>query len=126
MSLVTVLPSALVYVKVRLSPLVVAGIIINEKVPPTIGETTQLITMVPIFDQFTASIPIPTIANPTIAPMILCVVETGQPIQLATVNQSAAASRAESIPQTRISGFPRIGVGSMIPFLIVLVTLPLQ
>ena len=58
------------------------------------------------------------------APMMLCVVETGHPIQLATVSQSAAASREESIPQTRISGLPRIGVGSMMPFRMVLVTFP--
>ena len=56
--------------------------------------------------------------------MMLCVVETGQPIQLAIVSQIAAASNADNIPQTRISGFPKIGVGSIMLFLIVFVTCP--
>ena len=73
-------------------------------VPPTSGETIQLRTIIPIFNQLTASTPMPTTANPTIAPIILCVVETGQLNQLANVNHSAAASMADTIPQTRISG----------------------
>ena len=47
--------------------------------PPSSGETIQLATIWPILPQFTASIPIPAIAKPTIAPTIECVVETGQP-----------------------------------------------
>ena len=67
-------------------------------VPAMTGDTTQLATIVLTLDQFTASVETPTAAKPTIAPTIECVVDTGQPLKLAIINQVPAASSAESIP----------------------------
>ena len=47
--------------------------------PPSIGETTQLAAILPITAQFTASKPPAIKPNPTTAPTMLCVVETGHP-----------------------------------------------
>ena len=73
-------------------------------VPDINGETTQLDTIDPTLDQLTASTLIPTAANPTIAPTIECVVETGHPLDEAISNQVPAASNAANIPNTNKSG----------------------
>ena len=93
-------------------------------VPAITGDTTQLATMVLTLDQFTASTETPTAANPTIAPTIECVVDTGQPMKLAIINQVPAARSAESIPKTRRSGESTNTALSTIPFRIVDVTSP--
>ena len=66
--------------------------------PAVAGDTTQLITMVPTCPHCTASMPIPTAAKPTMAPIIECVVETGQPFLDATSSQVPAASNDASMP----------------------------
>ena len=66
----------------------------------------------------------PAMAKPTRAPTMEWVVETGQPRLEATISQMAAASRAASMPKTRISGLSAIPEGSMIPLRMVLVTCP--
>ena len=66
--------------------------------PAKRGDTTQLIAIVPTLPHATASTEMPTAANPTMAPTIECVVETGQPRLLAIASHVAAASSAASIP----------------------------
>ena len=66
--------------------------------PAVSGDTTQLATMVPTWSHFTASMPIPTAAKPTIAPTMEWVVETGQPRCEAIKSQVPAASSEASIP----------------------------
>ncbi len=92
-------------------------------VPPSTGEISQLATMLPIFSHSTDSIPMPTVPKPTSAPTMVCVVDTGQPKWLATINQVPAASSAASMPRTRISG-DGTTEASMIPLRMVLVTWP--
>ena len=60
-------------------------------VPPTTGLTTQLPTTLPTLSHFTASGPMPTMANPISAPIIEWVVDKGQPFHDATISQNAAA-----------------------------------
>lgn len=66
--------------------------------PETSGDTTQLSTIWPTLPHCTASMPMPTAAKPTIAPMMEWVVETGQPIFEARFNHTAAASSEPSMP----------------------------
>jgi hypothetical protein len=51
----------------------------QAKKPPNSGEITQLAAIYPIITQFTEAMPMPTMANPTIPPTMLWVVETGHP-----------------------------------------------
>ena len=67
-------------------------------VPASSGDTSELAAMVPTFSQCTASTPIPTAAKPTMAPTIEWVVDTGQPLILASISQVPAASSADSMP----------------------------
>ena len=67
-------------------------------VPPTNGETIQLITTVTRLCHLTASGPMATTAKPTMAPTMEWVVETGQPLAEAIISQMAEASRAASMP----------------------------
>ena len=67
-------------------------------VPPSAGDTTQLATIWVILSHFTASTPMPAMVNPTMAPMMECVVDTGQPLLEAIISQMAAASSAASMP----------------------------
>jgi len=92
--------------------------------PAVTGETTQLMTIVPTCSQWTASMPIPTAANPTMAPTIECVVETGQPFWDAMSSHVPAASNAASIPYTSSSGVPASSSASTMPLRMVDVTSP--
>ena len=67
-------------------------------VPESNGDTTQLAAIAATLSQATASTDMPTAANPTIAPTMECVVETGHPFWLASANQVAAASKEASMP----------------------------
>src|SRR4051794_27520675 len=96
--------------------------IMNEMVPASNGEMTQLDTMGNTPAHFTESTPTPTAAKPITAPMMECVVETGQPLMEATSNQVPAASSAASMPNTICSGV--IIVESTMPLRIVWVTEP--
>ena len=98
--------------------------IANEMVPAIRGETTQLSTIVLTLSQFTASLETPTAAKPTMAPTILWVVETGQPIKLASISQVPAASNDESIPKTSRSGLSANTPESTMPLRMVEVTSP--
>jgi len=69
----------------------------NATTPPNTGEITQLATICPIFPQCTASNPIPATANPTSAPTIECVVETGHPLAEATASQIGDAQMRFSL-----------------------------
>ena len=64
------------------------------------------------------------IPKPTIAPTIVCVVETGHPLRLAIINHDPAANKEEIIPYISKSKFPVNNSGSITPFLIVCVTPP--
>ena len=57
-------------------------------------------------------------------PTIECVVETGQPLELATKSHVPAASNADIIPIIKIFSLPTYKFGSTIPFLMVDVTSP--
>jgi len=70
----------------------------KEMVPASTGDTTQLATMVVTRPQLTTSTEMPTAAKPTMAPTIEWVVETGQPLRLATSSQMPAANSADVIP----------------------------
>ena len=96
----------------------------KEMVPAITGETTQLATMVLTLPQFTASLETPTAAKPTMAPTMLCVVDTGQPIKLASISQVPAAKSAESIPNTKRSGLSANTPESTMPLRMVEVTSP--
>ena len=74
--------------------------------------------------QATASTPTPTAPNPTIAPTIECVVETGQPREDAINSQVAAAKSEASIPYTSNSGLDTNDPESRMPFRTVAVTSP--
>lgn len=69
--------------------------------PPSSGERIQEIAIWPISPHCTISRPpVPVTkpvvtAAPTIPPMIACVVETGQPIFVASSSQTAAPSSAD-------------------------------
>jgi hypothetical protein len=52
--------------------------------PENNGEVTQLIAILPTFPHETASTPLVIKTKPTIDPTIVWVVETGQPLKLAT------------------------------------------
>ena len=73
--------------------------------PPSRGDITQEIAIVPIMPQFTVdnaiSVPPKVIPNtielPTTPPIIAWVVETGRPFLVANNNQNAAAISAESM-----------------------------
>ena len=67
-------------------------------VPANTGETTQLAAIFPTFIQLTASTEMPTDPKPTIAPTMLCVVDTGQPYVVAIKSQIPAARSADIIP----------------------------
>ncbi len=58
----------------------------------------------------TASIDTPTAAKPITAPMIEWVVDTGQPLAVATISQVPAASSADIMPSTIRSGEITVGV----------------
>ncbi len=90
--------------------------------PESIGVTTQLATIGPMASQCTASVDTPTAAKPMTAPMIECVVETGQPFIVAIISQVPAASSADIMPSTIRSG--EMTSASTMPFLIVSVTSP--
>ena len=59
---------------------------------------TQLVAMEATLFQCTASRPMPMAPKPTIAPISVCVVDTGQTLYEATVSQIAAASSEDSMP----------------------------
>ena len=62
------------------------------------GDVIQDRPILPTTDQLILSKPKAYIPNPTIAPTIVCVVETGQPRRLAINNQVPAANKAEIMP----------------------------
>ena len=72
--------------------------------PDIKGETTQLMTMFATLLQLTASVPMPTMAKPTMAPTIVWVVDTGQPARDAINNQIPAAISEASMPYISSSG----------------------
>ncbi|MNJ62373.1 hypothetical protein D3C77_582130 [compost metagenome] len=90
--------------------------------PERNGVITQLATIGPIAPHCTASIEMPTAAKPITAPTIECVVDTGQPREVAISSQVPAASSADIMPSTIRSGV-MISASTM-PFLIVSVTSP--
>ena len=62
------------------------------------GDVIQDKPILPTTDQLILSKPKAYIPKPTIAPTIVCVVETGQPRRLAINNQVPAANKAEIMP----------------------------
>ena len=92
--------------------------------PARSGDTTQLAAICPTLPHATASTEIPTAAKPTMAPTMECVVETGHPLMLAIRSHVAAASSADSMPNTSNSGVSVSTAGSMIPLRFVEVTSP--
>ena len=96
----------------------------NATPPPRTGETTQLAAIWAILPQLTASMPMPAMAKPTMAPTMEWVVETGQPRADANASQQPAASKAASMPNTSSSGLSAICDGSTMPLRMVRVTLP--
>ena len=54
--------------------------------------------MLPTTDQLILSDPSAYMPKPTIAPTIVCVVDTGQPLMLATKSQTPAANNDEIMP----------------------------
>jgi hypothetical protein len=77
---------------------------------------------IPPQPHLTQPAPFVAIAIPTIAPTMLCVVETGSPSREAKISQMAAAERALSIPAMRSPSAPTKHSGSAIPPAIVLAT----
>ncbi|MNN04688.1 hypothetical protein D3C81_1174180 [compost metagenome] len=90
--------------------------------PERNGVITQLATIGPMALHCTASIDTPTAAKPITAPMIEWVVDTGQPLAVATSSQVPAASSADIMPSTIRSG--EMTSASTMPFLMVSVTSP--
>src|SRR5690554_8229169 len=76
----------------------------KEMLPASRGEMIQLDTIGTTPPQCTDSTDTPTAAKPITAPMIECVVETGQPLMDAISNQVPAASSAASMPKIICSG----------------------
>ena len=98
----------------------------NAILPETTGEITQLATMELTCPHSTESAEIPTTAKPMIAPIMECVVETGQPFQEARSSQVPAASNEANMPYTKSSGLvsnPAVSA-LMMPLRIVEVTSP--
>ena len=91
--------------------------------PPSTGEITQLAAIAPITGQSTAPNPAAAMPAPITPPTILCVVDTGAPIQVAKLTQSAADIRAAIIAHINVSA-SAIDSGETIPFEIVLTTSP--
>src|SRR5699024_9104721 len=88
------------------------------------GESTQPPTMFQILLHCTASTPIPTAANPIMAPITVWVVDTGQPLAEAMVSQTAVPRRVESMPYTSKCGVFSSTLLSTMPDLTVWVTSP--
>jgi hypothetical protein len=61
--------------------------------PLKIGDTNQEATIVPNVIQLKPNVPLATKENPTVAPTILCVVDTGTRKKVATANQMAQPAK---------------------------------
>ena len=98
--------------------------------PPSSGERIQDTAIFPISPQCTmAKPPVPVTrpvvtAAPTMPPMIACVVETGQPILVASSSHTAAPSRADIMISAKASGSIAIPSRSTMPLRTVSVTEP--
>jgi len=92
-------------------------------IPPSSGEMIQLAAMALIVGQLTAANPAAAIPAPMTPPTTLCVVETGAPIHVAILTQSAAASSAAIIAQMNTVAFAMLS-GAMIPLAMVETTSP--
>ena len=96
----------------------------NAIKPDTSGDVIQLEAMPPTVPQETFDAPLEINTNPTIAPTIECVVDTGHPFELAIRSHKPAAKSEESMPIINIFTSSLYIEGSTIPFLIVEVTSP--
>ena len=76
-----------------------------------------------IVAQLTMLMPAAATPAPSTAPTIECVVDTGAPTAVAMFNHSAAASKAASISQMKVS-VSSISSGRMMPLRMVLTTSP--
>src|SRR5210317_2359117 len=87
----------------------------NANVPENSGEVTQLIAILPTLPHETASTPLVINTKPIMDPTIVCVVETGHPLKLATYNQVPPAKSADNMPITNIFVSFTYNSGSTIP-----------
>ena len=89
---------------------------------PSNGVPTQKMIMLVRAFQSTASVPLATKLNPTMAPTILCVVETGRAYFVARYTHRLAAVRELNIPSNNRSASPSNSPKFTMSLRIVLVT----
>ena len=69
----------------------------------TAGAATQEIKILERLPHMMDSHPLAATLNPTMAAMMVCVVDTGKPYAVARINQNDAFTRATSIPKANTS-----------------------
>ena len=101
--------------------------------PPSMGESTQEMAILPISCHFTKAKGLPCPPDncqpsntelPTMPPMMACVVETGSPFLVANSSHNAAANSADIIIRIKSKGCIGSVVKSTMPVRMVSVTSP--